>query len=773
MAEGVRRPTGFGRTTKDLPPRPQADLPQPAPPEVLAALEVQLRRSQGPTEAALADLGSWGTVQRRGSSDGDASHVHAIAARGVGGSGEALPHLERVQASFGPHDLTGVEAHVGGAAGEAARAIGADAFATGRHVAFASAPDLFLAAHEAAHVVQQRAGVHLKGGVGEAGDEYERNADEVAAAVVRGESAVPLLDRYAPAPVSGRWLQGGPIQRRDGTGPPKRPPNLIAPKKIEFGEVQVGDRAREERILWNDDAGEIAVERVEVGRDRDQRTFRVAEAPSRILPTTSPSAARAGRLVVDFVPGSADLETDVLHLHLAPHHNQPVTHVVPIVLVGRGRAVGARSHAELRHCEDARDDREAKEAADHDAAAARRDRADRNAEISTPYHAGRKAAFDAKINLLASTLDTLDQKRREGVDVVEKEAASYQRATPKAGRSGWDYLVEGAKLALTFGSAGIAAGVASSLQIGGRAITKFIEKSLDRAISKGIPAMIANWTAGDHAAAGAGAATSADPLIEFFSMQRVAIIDSHHARKVEILTTMTHELLPSLRDANEATETLAALDEAVEALGSVSGKAAVDVQAMHTRGQWMSAVSKRSGSTKTMAAHADACGGAPVDERTVSDLDVNQSRRGVLDIHFAADLQRPGTPVRIVDAFVAGVSGMLARQLPQSPLLASQIPVRAIATDVTFGGQRVASPVLTVARNEVGKLDVAAGNVAELADANQEARYLAAKVAPMRAHEQRPEDVEAGGRRLIEQEIAQAWVRSVKVRTDDASNPEE
>ncbi len=42
-------------------------------------------------------------------------------------------------------------------------------------------------------MVQQRAGVHLLGGVGEVGDSYERNADAVAERVVRGESAQDLL----------------------------------------------------------------------------------------------------------------------------------------------------------------------------------------------------------------------------------------------------------------------------------------------------------------------------------------------------------------------------------------------------------------------------------------------------------------------------------------------------------------------------------------------------------------------------------------------------
>ena len=58
---------------------------------------------------------------------GDGATVPAIAARGVSGAGQKLPHGERIQASFGRHDVSGVRAHVGGDAAEAAGRIGAAA----------------------------------------------------------------------------------------------------------------------------------------------------------------------------------------------------------------------------------------------------------------------------------------------------------------------------------------------------------------------------------------------------------------------------------------------------------------------------------------------------------------------------------------------------------------------------------------------------------------------------------------------------------------------
>src|SRR5262249_22256817 len=127
----------------------------------------------------------------------EGEHVHAAAARGIEGPSASLPHRATIQSLFGRHDIGGIRAHVGGPAEEATRAMGAEAYATGEHVSFAGAPSLHTAAHEAAHVVQQRGGVQLKGGVGQVGDSYEQHADAVAERVVQGASAESLLDQYA------------------------------------------------------------------------------------------------------------------------------------------------------------------------------------------------------------------------------------------------------------------------------------------------------------------------------------------------------------------------------------------------------------------------------------------------------------------------------------------------------------------------------------------------------------------------------------------------
>ena len=194
------------RSAARAPARPTIDdfsVASTAPPVQLLAFDRTLAAAH--EAIAVANHEIYGdplpphlAVQAKGRTQGeDPEQVHRIAAEGVAGGGGQLPHLERIQEAFGSHDVTGIQAHTGGAATQASEAIGAEAYATGDQVAFRNQPTLHTAAHEAAHVVQQRGGVQLKGGVGAAGDAYEQHADAVADAVVAGRSAEALLDGRA------------------------------------------------------------------------------------------------------------------------------------------------------------------------------------------------------------------------------------------------------------------------------------------------------------------------------------------------------------------------------------------------------------------------------------------------------------------------------------------------------------------------------------------------------------------------------------------------
>jgi hypothetical protein len=178
----------------------QADPAASAGPDFDAEHDAERARS-------VSNAGLRREVQKKASGGAATEGVHDAAARGVSSATTAMPHAEAIQSSFGPgHDVSGITAHVGGTS---AAAMGANAYATGGHVVFDKPPDLHTAAHEAAHVMQQAQGVHLYGGVGDAGDSYEQHADAVADRVVAGQSAADLLG----APTAGHAAAGGAVQR--------------------------------------------------------------------------------------------------------------------------------------------------------------------------------------------------------------------------------------------------------------------------------------------------------------------------------------------------------------------------------------------------------------------------------------------------------------------------------------------------------------------------------------------------------------------------------
>jgi outer membrane protein OmpA-like peptidoglycan-associated protein len=119
--------------------------------------------------------------------------------------GQSVPYQAEMESAFG-QSFSGVTAHLGQA--DPMRSMGARAAASGDHVAFASAsPDKEVVAHELTHVVQQRAGgggVQASSLVSSPGDASEREAEHVASAVARGESA-PVVAEVS-ASLSGDWM---------------------------------------------------------------------------------------------------------------------------------------------------------------------------------------------------------------------------------------------------------------------------------------------------------------------------------------------------------------------------------------------------------------------------------------------------------------------------------------------------------------------------------------------------------------------------------------
>ncbi|HEU5058271.1 MAG TPA: DUF4157 domain-containing protein, partial [Kofleriaceae bacterium] len=185
--------------------------------------ESSVRRLSPGKRARSARLGGGAPAQavvqhrREGAAVLDDQAEREIAARGAFDPAGPLPYLEELQRAFGRHQLGDVRVATGSDAERANQEMGSVAYAMGEAIVFRDPnPDLFTVAHEAAHVVQQRAGAVASGTVGRAGDRHEAHADAVAERVVRGESAEDLLDQVAAGGAPGGGRSGpAPVQRLD------------------------------------------------------------------------------------------------------------------------------------------------------------------------------------------------------------------------------------------------------------------------------------------------------------------------------------------------------------------------------------------------------------------------------------------------------------------------------------------------------------------------------------------------------------------------------
>jgi hypothetical protein len=186
-----------------------------------------------------------------------------------------FPHREVIERSF--ERAIPARAHIGPHAAEASGAQGADAFAEGGEVAFASpAPDLHTAAHEAAHVLQET--------VGPAGGpaDLEAHAEQAASLVAVGRSAAHLFGGPAAARELRRRPTGAASPAPEEPEPPEAPaveyklfekaplaPGMTVSAMVVFGNAAKpgsGPELKPERP-----AGEWNLDRLKQSEGRNQR----------------------------------------------------------------------------------------------------------------------------------------------------------------------------------------------------------------------------------------------------------------------------------------------------------------------------------------------------------------------------------------------------------------------------------------------------------------------------------------------------------------------
>ena len=140
-------------------------------------------------QTLTGQLSGGGVIARKSDGGGAAASPGASFEHATSGAASELPHRGTLERAFGT-SFGDVQAYVGGDTAQAGLSgLGAQAAAHGNKVAFREAPSLELAAHETAHIVQQRGGggVQCKPTqVSAPSDEAEGRADAAAAAVVAG-----------------------------------------------------------------------------------------------------------------------------------------------------------------------------------------------------------------------------------------------------------------------------------------------------------------------------------------------------------------------------------------------------------------------------------------------------------------------------------------------------------------------------------------------------------------------------------------------------------
>lgn len=233
----------FASAASPLSDRPAAVSPAPTPSQLPAPDQLGHR---------FARIAVSASGRQEGQPDAASSEaIRQAAHTGVRTPAGQPPYLDRIQRSFGPHDVSQLRAHVGPQATASARAAQARAYTAGDQLVFAGQPDLFTVAHEAAHAVQQRLGVSVPGGIGAAGDPYERHADAVAERVAGGHSAAPLLDQFAARHTGGPSAYAASPAHR-GLGTPAAPIQRTLDRSVFIRNTKPGegmDEAFRNRII--------------------------------------------------------------------------------------------------------------------------------------------------------------------------------------------------------------------------------------------------------------------------------------------------------------------------------------------------------------------------------------------------------------------------------------------------------------------------------------------------------------------------------------------
>ena len=314
-------------------------------------------RSNASTLQRQHSLGAHVCIQREASELGVQPHAPALVRQVINSPGQPLdPETRSLMEPRLGHDFSGVRVHTDREAAESARAISANAYTAGEHVAFApgryspgTVSGLQLIAHELMHVAQQAegpvAGTPVGGGVqvSHPEDRFERSAE------CRNENA--SVHNRAQAPVSSSFTNDVFVQRQIfNTGTASDIGAFGALAGIGAGiwsaisAERQADIAKEALGVSKDQLSE-AREQNRVGRlalGVSERQAEAAENPPVPVPTT-------GGIVINNGSGHGDIQSSTAPKGTAAKEGNETESRWQLLRVSQGRNNFATFVATIRH----------------------------------------------------------------------------------------------------------------------------------------------------------------------------------------------------------------------------------------------------------------------------------------------------------------------------------------------------------------------------------------------------------------------------------------
>lgn len=570
-------------------------------------------------------------------------------------------------------------------------------------------------------------------------------------------------------------------------------PGLAVPTRIDLGDHAVGTAHRDVLQLFNTESLDAYIH----VRYEGSPGITIESAPERLRP------------VHDGVDSSA-----VVHIVFSPTKKG---HTRGTLIVQAGWQNGVRAPQEYRvQVEAAAHEERQPDLAEEEAEQHARDeknQADtlRHAEMQKSQKAaderleknvlpGTEAARErlrVEANKAQGALDRLIMNRTAGVDTACSEAVKYSKESPAHHES---LLAQLAWAALDIASGSIASqlgklaerALGSSVKIaehtlpsGNRApeaaytpneaIVGFFADAFKDTATNGGKAGLEALRA-DQAAPGAvapasisqqptaGSMSSTDPLLEFFQLQKTSLIGEVSHRAADVGDQVAFALEPMLdKHPKEAIASMKAIGDAIDAASMK--KEVSDVQAQASAMQWIDYVAQTSlGTVAAEDARTNKQRTREDDAPTtrIEGANVAPDSRGapapsggLINVEFEADIVNAAIPATFTSVRVEGISNATASRLHYQSLRETNLPVRAYGKPA---GANAVIP-LEVIRDEVGNIRYSD----ETGAPGMPGNWFARKAGEPNGGA----DAEArGARKLMEQEILSAPMKSVSITTD-------